>query len=261
VPEPIEIVEGSPAELQLTQYQAAPAADGFAPENSGAAGGGVRVRFPGAGQTKSLEVGSIAELEIALSQTVVLPTEHWQFGPLRAASEEMLAAANSPGEKAQLREVLERIAEFERIQQNRLSPASVAEAPRTQNPPAQPTAPAADPTRDLTGMVDELRDRVRADLEGKPAAGGGDQFAEEPLYDAVGRLKPVVSKRENAPQFALVDERGDVISFVTPAPDLNLSRYVGQRIGVNGSRGFMPEYRRAHVTAARVTPVEGTVRR
>jgi hypothetical protein len=59
----------------------------------------------------------------------------------------------------------------------------------------------------------------------------------------------------------LVDDSGGVISFVTPTPDLNLQPYVGMRIGVNGSRGFMPEYRKAHVTAGRVTPIEDRIRR
>jgi hypothetical protein len=43
---------------------------------------------------------------------------------------------------------------------------------------------------------------------------------------------------------------------VTASPDVNLQAYVGKRIGVLGNRGFMPEYRRAHVTASRVTPLE-----
>ena len=47
-----------------------------------------------------------------------------------------------------------------------------------------------------------------------------------------------------------------MVTFVTASPDVNLQAYVGQRIGVRGSRGFMPEYRRAHVTASRVTPLE-----
>jgi hypothetical protein len=34
-----------------------------------------------------------------------------------------------------------------------------------------------------------------------------------------------------------------------------LQPFVGQQIGVTGSRGYIPEFRRAHVTAARVTPV------
>ena len=45
------------------------------------------------------------------------------------------------------------------------------------------------------------------------------------------------------------------MTFVTPSPDVNLQPYVGQRIGVTGSRGYIPEFRRAHVTAGRVTPL------
>jgi hypothetical protein len=74
-------------------------------------------------------------------------------------------------------------------------------------------------------------------------------------YDAVGILRPVVSRRPGAPQFALVDERGQVISFVTSTPDLNLQPYLGHRVGVVGNRGYIPEFQRSNVTAARVTPL------
>src|SRR5207248_2537447 len=74
-------------------------------------------------------------------------------------------------------------------------------------------------------------------------------------YDAVGILRPVVSRRPGAPQFALVDERGQVVSFVTSTPDLNLQPYLGHRVGVVGNRGYIPEFQRANVTAARVTPL------
>ena len=36
---------------------------------------------------------------------------------------------------------------------------------------------------------------------------------------------------------------------------MNLQPYIGQRIGVTGSRGYIPEFRRAHVTAGRVSPL------
>jgi hypothetical protein len=74
-------------------------------------------------------------------------------------------------------------------------------------------------------------------------------------YDAVGILRPVVSKRPGAPQFALVDDHGQVVTFVTPTPDVNLQPYLGRRVGVAGNRGFIPEFNRAHVTAGRVTPL------
>ena len=75
-------------------------------------------------------------------------------------------------------------------------------------------------------------------------------------YDAVGVLRPVVSKRPAHPQFALVDQRGQVVSFVSPTPDLNLQPFVGHRVGIRGNRGFIPEFHRAHVTAGRVTPLD-----
>jgi hypothetical protein len=74
-------------------------------------------------------------------------------------------------------------------------------------------------------------------------------------YDAVGILRPVVSRRPGAPQFAVVDERGQVVSFVTATPDLNLQPYLGRRVGVVGNRGYIPEFQRSNVTAARVTPL------
>ena len=84
---------------------------------------------------------------------------------------------------------------------------------------------------------------------------------EEAKYDAVGILKPVVSKRAKAPRYALVDQQGEVVSFVTPTPDVNLQRYVGRRIGIQGKRGYMPDYKRSHVTASRVNMLGGTQRR
>ena len=116
----------------------------------------------------------------------------------------------------------------------------------------------------MTGQTSEVLARVRSDLgvDNTITPTPGSQppptatAATEALYDAVGTLKPVVSRREQAPRYALVDDHGDVVTFVTASADVNLQPYIGKRIGVRGNRGFMPEYRRAHVTASRVTPLE-----
>jgi hypothetical protein len=52
-----------------------------------------------------------------------------------------------------------------------------------------------------------------------------------------------------------VNDAGQIITFVTPAPDVNLQPYLGRRIGVSGARGFMAEFNHRHVTAGRVMPV------
>lgn len=210
-----------------------------------------RVRFGYSRAVTGPASGRVKELQLRLSQMVIKPKEEWGFEQLTAEATAMLNASDSVSEREYLRDLLDRISRFERVQQGQVAVTSSAS-----NTPG-------DPGRDdFTGQTSRVRELARDDL-----ANAEDPFdskqtrTDEPRYDAVGRLKPVMSEHEDAPRFALVDDRGGVVSFVTPTPDLNLKPYVGMRIGVNGSRGFMPEYRKAHVTAGRVTPIEDRIRR
>jgi len=272
----MDVVAGSPAELELAQFQSHSA--GLAPPvllggsnatamptKSTADASQPRVRFRGLTPPPSGTMGSVDELELRLSQAVVQPPKQWELGPLETAANSLLAETKTPPVRAQLREVLQRIARFELVQQryNNPPPATAASSiVREEDPFA--TTQADDSTQsELTGISSSIRKRAQHDLtrESGPSTVGPASSINKPLYDAAGLLKPVVSKREQAPQYALVDEQGKVVSFVTPTPDLNLKPYIGRRIGVHGTRGFMPEYRRAHVTAGRVTPIEDTIRR
>ena len=71
----------------------------------------------------------------------------------------------------------------------------------------------------------------------------------------------MVSQRPNAPQFALVDGSNQVVSFVTPAPGVNLQQYVGKEIGISGERGYIPDLQKPHVTAQRINVIDGTTLR
>ncbi len=277
-PNAMDVVTGSPAELQLAQFQgnsqaqgspqaglAPPALLGGSPQPSAdPRAAQPRVRFEGLTPPASVTVGSVEELELRLSQTVVEVPKEWKLDSLEAAANNLLAATKSLPERAQLREVLERIARFQKVQKRYNHPTAPAPAVRDPFEMADTNAEtdagdsSGNATAGLTGLSSRVRERVRQDFDGNSStAAGGDR----PLYDATGLLKPVVSKRPEAPRYALVDERGNVVSFVTPTPALNLKPYIGSRIGVHGRRGFIPEYRRAHVTAGRVTPLERTARR
>lgn len=101
----------------------------------------------------------------------------------------------------------------------------------------------------------ERQDRRLVDL--RPIRdSGGEQLASKGRFDGAGRLARVVSSKLGAPRYALLDEKGDVTSYVTPAPGVNMSYYVGQRIGVNGIRGYIAEHRAQHVTAKHITALE-----
>jgi len=171
----------------------------------------------------------LTDIEMRLSRFVAEPPATWQIAPLRLEAGQLLVSAKTDDERAVINTTIAKLDRFAAIAARYQQVAAGAGSgdPRTttplalsQNPPSsQPLTP--DTSR----------------------------------FDAVGILRPVVSKRPGAPQFALVDERGTVAAFVTPTPDVNLQPYLGHRIGITGSRGFIPEFQRAHVTAGRVAPL------
>ncbi|NOY42109.1 MAG: hypothetical protein GXP26_09765 [Planctomycetes bacterium] len=273
----MDIVAGSPAELQLAQFQAqgtglqtSQLEQAITPTTGNgpnATSTQPRIRFQGRTSPQAPSTPRVAELELRLSEIVIRSPVEWHFGQLKNEANGLLVATDLPGERTRLRDVLERITRFEQVQRRYTmtsvvgapaAPTVVATQPVTLATASPLTAEA--PRKEFTGRTANVLKRVEKDL----LAGGATESAsdsEAPLYDAVGILKPVISKREKAPQFALVDDKGEVVSFVTPTPDLNLQPYLGQRIGVHGTRDYMQEFRRAHVTAGRITPVEGRMRR
>ena len=80
-------------------------------------------------------------------------------------------------------------------------------------------------------------------------------------YDAVGRLNYVTASKPGAPRYAIMDDAGNVRCYVSPAPGVNLRSYVGQQVGINGMRGFMPENRTTHIMARHINPVDGNTLR
>ncbi len=169
----------------------------------------------------------LTAIELRLSRMAAAPPNLWNTERLERDTAQLMARAKTPAEHDAVRVTQDKINRFAEIgHQYSQTHGIVAQSGQ---PPITP----------LPGPV-------------APTANGGS-------YDAVGILRPVVSRRPGAPQFALVDERGQVISFVTPTPDLNLQPYLGHRIGVVGNRGYIPEFQRATVTAARVTPLNDRI--
>jgi hypothetical protein len=175
----------------------------------------------------------VAGLELRLSQMVAQPAVTWRIDQLETEGEQLLSRAENVAQRDAVKGALAKIDRFAAIYR-RYQWSSAAQAA------AAPQQPSNVPLQGVAG--------------GQPAG-------EQPQFDAVGILRPVVSQRPGAPQYALVNEQGQVVSFVTPAPDVNLQPYLGRRIGIVGGRGYMPEFQRAHVTASRVAPLGDRVLR
>jgi SH3-like domain-containing protein len=169
----------------------------------------------------------LSSIELRLSRMAAAPTNLWNTERLERDTAQLMARAKTPAERDAVRVTQDKINRFAEIgRRHNNSTDAAARNSSLANTSAIPTQPPAPSPQ-------------------SPSSN----------YDAVGILRPVVSRRPGAPQFALVDERGQVVSFVTSTPDLNLQPYLGRRIGVVGNRGFIPEFQRSNVTATRVTPL------
>jgi hypothetical protein len=166
----------------------------------------------------SSEAGRAAELakiDLELSAMVVEETSAWSFAELKQRADAVLSHAQSGAERGQARILVDKLARFEDIKQR--------------------------------------HDANRQAADGGGPVSGMPVRAIDPRYDGVGRIAPVVSQRPGAPQYALVDGTNTVVSFLTPAPGVNLRPYVDRQVGVNGQRGFMTDLRREHISVQRVT--------
>jgi hypothetical protein len=198
-----------------------------------AARDGDRVRLTGgddeADDELSGDVERLRELEhidLDLTDVIAKDISQWEFSGLQERAEAAVAAAQGSLERGRARVLLDKLTRFDDIKKRH---------------DALPSAlPAAPPIA--------------------PAARAGWTPSDDPRFDGVGRLSPVVSQSTGGPQYALMDDKGAVLSFVTPAPGVNLRPYVDRQIGVNGQRGYLTDLRRQHISVQRITLLDTTRR-
>jgi len=168
-----------------------------------------------------------ASLDVALSRIVAQEASQWQFDDLKSQATAQLERARTAVERGRARLVLAKIERFESIRDR-------YEVLRAQG--ADLDGP--------SGTSTAARSQTAADR-----------------YDAVGQLLTNDRRQAEAPPFVLVDAAGDVVSYVTPAPGVNLRSYVGRKVGITGLRGFISKLNSQHVAAKHVDVLDETLRR
>ena len=194
----------------------------------------------GAGAT-AMPADELADIDLALSLAVTGPTGEWNLAPLRERLRLAAARAGSPAERTRAQAIDARLARFESIQAGQQALAQGAPA-------------AGEPVR-IGGMWSSLsalgtRPIRPGVLPGGAPAGGQPTWTPPDQAETTGRLATVISRRPEAPRWALVDDQNNVIAFVAPQAGVNLAPLVGQQVTVRGAKGFMPEYKRPYLVAA-----------
>jgi hypothetical protein len=183
----------------------------------------------------------LTDIDLALSLAVTGPSESWNLAPVRERLRLAATRAASPADRTRAQAIDARLARFEGIQS------------RQKSMLAGPAA-AEEPLR-LGGMWSSLSSLgsrpVRPGvLPGGRPAGGQPTWTPPDQMETTGRLATVISRRPDAPRWAVVDASNNVLAFVTPQPGVDLGHLVGQQVSVRGARGYMPEYKRPYVVAS-----------
>lgn len=82
-----------------------------------------------------------------------------------------------------------------------------------------------------------------------PLYQGAAQSEASRVVNATGYLVQVYSARTHSPPFALTDNSGRTIAYVTPIPGVNLRPHLNHRVSVFGNRGFLKGLGTPHLLA------------
>jgi SH3-like domain-containing protein len=183
----------------------------------------------------------LTDIDLALSLAVTGTSDTWNLPPLRERLRLAAFRATSESDRMRAQAIDARLTRFEAIQSRQRGLAA--------NP-----QPEQQPLR-LGGMWSSLsalgsRPVRPGVMPGGAPAGGQPSWTPPDQMETTGRLATVISRRPDAPRWALVDADNNVLAFVAPQPGVNLAPLVGQQVSVRGARGYMPEYKRPYLVAS-----------
>ena len=194
---------------------------------------------PAVAGTAPLE--ELSDIDLALSVAVTGEPSSWNLEPVRERLRRTAAHVSTDAERARVEALDARIARFEGIQGRHRTIAAVP-------------ASAGEPLK-IGGMWSSLsgigsRPIRPGVLPGGVSADGQSTWTPPDVVETTGRLATVVSRRPDAPRWAIVDQHNNVVAFIAPQTGVNLAPLVGQEVSVRGARGYMPEYKRPYLVAS-----------
>jgi uncharacterized protein YgiM (DUF1202 family) len=170
------------------------------------------------------------DIDLRIAIAASRSPDAWRFSELRPELNELTKRANTILQRARAQVLQDRLQEYLDLQARyaglmNSTAASIANPTTPSEPPAE--AP-VEPNR----------------LTHQPGT--------DPRFDGLGWLLPVHSSKRESPPYALLDKDGNILQFVSPAPGLNLHRYLRKEIGILGQRDQPRLLDKPHLTAHRV---------
>lgn len=167
------------------------------------------------------------DLDVRLSLMVAKPIADWHFDELSDEVSELIARGGTTVDRGRAQLLAEKLDEFEQLHARYQTIGIAGRRSRGAAAPAE------------------------LGSHSPPPPAGVD-----PRFDGAGWLYPVYSKNQASPPYALLSADGTILQFVSPAPGLNLNRYLRTEVGVFGQHSAGSSLDKPHVTAQRVVSLE-----
>ncbi|MCH2179053.1 MAG: hypothetical protein MK106_09635 [Mariniblastus sp.] len=170
----------------------------------------------------------LTDLELALTQEMLEAPTSWALSPLIHQTQAVYQSSQDAKEREQAERLLYKLRNCQQLQSKMLNP------------------------KKLIGSG------FKSTSATLPIGTGIDQQVQMgTIYDAYGWLDKLVRDSGKSPStFVIKDDSGKITHHVSPAPGLNLHRYLRQKVGVIGQRGFHQQLRLDHVTIERVVVLQ-----
>ena len=188
----------------------------------------------------------LESLELALSIEMTKPPEQWDFSSMQTRALRGRQNSRDPQLRMDYDKYLAKLTQFENVA-NRNSGISGQPA---QNPRLGQQFPTAHQFGNGQLGNGQSVSRQTSDLQSNSPQVSG-------LYDAFGTLEELVRDGGmSPPTYVLRDDRGNITHHIQAAAGMNLHRYLKQRIGIVGQRGYNQSLQLNHVTASRIIELD-----
>lgn len=190
---------------------------------------------------------AVRELEIALTRMMTLPIEMWNPAPLRQALTTWQQEMSDPQAQSDFAKIASKLDECEELQRKLLAMNAAAQQ-------GQGIREILDNATSSTDSNSNALSEEREMTDGELArnALGEEQF-DESKFAGVGYLNRLYTDRGQGPAaYVLQDKTGRILRVVTPAPGVNLERYLEKEVALVGQAVKHPRFNRPLIIADRV---------
>ena len=174
----------------------------------------------------------IERLDLIFSRLMAAQASSAEIDPVARAARRLSATAADPSTAGRARMLTERTEQYRRIADRRDGQAVIGQPASFQLPSTSLNPPPATGASLIPGTV--------------PAPPTNETAL-------VGFLVQVYSARSDSPPFALTDNTGRTLAYVTPTPGTNLRVHLNSKVRVAGNQGYLTGLNTPHIVATTVT--------